>query len=313
MPKYDIHPDFLSFDKRFKVDFSNPYIVKALNALFGLSFRYGSNKKGIHIRKRTINGFKDNSLNLFIYKPENLPPDAPCLIYLHGGGFFLRGSFMSRKAAIYYARHLPCVVIYVDYSLSLTHPFPTALEEAYIALCWANEHASELGIDAAKIGIGGESAGGALSATVCQMTRDRNGPNICCQLLIYPVLDDKMETESMREMVDTPLWNRVTNQVMWDYYLKGVKTENVPYISAMRASSFKNLAPAYIETAEFDPLRDEGKIYAQKLEKEGVKVELNETKRTIHGYDIDYTHHFVKAQLHRRIAFFNAYFYPISK
>jgi len=306
--RYDIDKDFLSLFTIFKVDFSKPLIVKALNLLFKLSFQYGSSGKGLDIYKKQVKTPSGSNLNLVIYKPQNLAENAPCLIYSHGGGFFLTGSLMSRKAAIFYAKNANCVVIYVDYRLSLENPYPAALEDAYTALCWASENAKELGIDKNKIGVAGESAGGALSALISQKARDENKVKVCCQLLIYPVIDNELKTNSMQTFTDTLVWDKRDNEIMWERYLKNINLENSAYIAPMRAESFANLPPIYIETAEYDPVRDEGIEYARRLAAAGVKVELNETKRTFHGYDVNFAHEKVKIQLQKRINFLNSHF-----
>lgn len=290
------------------MDFSKRFILKGLNLLFKLSFRYGGSGKGLDIDKKQVKSPLGNALNLVIYKPKNLAPNAPCLIYSHGGGFFLTGSLVSRKAAIFYAKTLNCVVVYVDYRLSLENPYPAALEDAYGALCWANENAADLGIDKDKIGVAGESAGGALSALISQMARDKKGPKVCCQLLIYPVIDNEMTSKSMADFADTPVWNRADNKVMWEYYLRNVDIKNAEYIAPMRAKSFANLPPIYIETAEYDPVRDEGIEYAKRLKAAGVEVELNETIHTFHGYDVNFAQAKVQVQIAKRIAFLKKHF-----
>ncbi len=144
----------------------------------------------------------------------------------------------------------------------------------------------ELGVDGERIAVGGASAGGALSAAVAQMTRDRNGVALALQLLIYPVIDDRMETASMKAFSTTPVWTSGSNAQMWDHYL-GAKRDYVSnYAAPGRSSDLSDLPPAYIVTAELDPLRDEGIAYAQRLMQAGVSAELHCFAGACHGFDL---------------------------
>jgi acetyl esterase/lipase len=178
------------------------------------------------------------------------------------------------------------VVVSVDYRLAPENPFPAGVEDCYCALVWVAAHARDLGIDVDRIAVGGASAGGALSAAVAQMARDRSGVPLALQLLIYPVIDDRMETASMRAFSATPIWNSVSNAQMWDHYL-GAKRDYVSnYAAPGRSNDLSDLPPAYVMTAEFDPLRDEGISYAQRLMQAGVSTELHCFGGACHGFDL---------------------------
>ncbi len=200
---------------------------------------------------------------------------------------FIEAAQAHKKMMFEYAEKANCVIVFPHYRVSLNNPFPTSLEDCYSALKWANDHTAILGIDKNKMAIGGDSAGGNLAACVAQMALDRQEVHLCFQLLIYPVCDHTLSTASMQEFQDTPLWNAPSSKLMWDVYLTGKDRNNLPkYISSLQRTDLKGLPPAYIETAEFDCLRDEAILYAQKLKDNNIAVELNQTKGTIHAYDI---------------------------
>ncbi|MFM7785842.1 MAG: alpha/beta hydrolase, partial [Gammaproteobacteria bacterium] len=168
--------------------------------------------------------------------------------------------------------------------LAPEHPYPAALHDCYAGLCWVMAHAAELGIDPARIAIAGQSAGGALAAAVTLFSRDHDGPRPCFQLLEIPVMDDRLDTPSMRAFTDTPLWNRPNAEWGWRHYLGPLFGGDVPaYAAPLRAADLSGLPPAYISTMEFDPLRDEGLLYGMRLLQAGVPVELHNFPGTFHG------------------------------
>ena len=156
---------------------------------------------------------------------------------------------------------------------------------SHAALQWVAKNAGELGIDPERIGVGGESAGGGLTAGTVLMARDRGGPELCFQLLGIPELDDRLDTESMRDYVDTPLWNRPNAIYSWTAYL-GTEPggdDVSPYAAPARATDLSGLPPAFVTTCQYDPLRDEGIEYARRLAHAGVPTELRHYPATFHG------------------------------
>jgi acetyl esterase/lipase len=223
-----------------------------------------------------------------VYSPEGEVPDGgrPALVDLHGGGFVSGTAAMERGFGIEMARRLGVVVVVPEYRLAPEHPFPAGVEDCYSALCWAHEHADGLGIDASRLGVGGQSAGGGLSAAVALMARDRGGPALCFQFLGIPELDCRLETTSMRTFVDTPMWHRRNAELSWSMYLGPDHRPGdtvSPYASPSLATDLSGLPPAYVTTMEFDPLRDEGIRYAMALLEAGVSVELHNFPGTFHG------------------------------
>jgi len=175
-------------------------------------------------------------------------------------------------------------VLSVDYRLAPEYRYPTAPEDCYGAVCWLEEHASRLGVDAARIALAGDSAGGNLAAVTAQLCRDRNGPAICHQLLIYPVVDHVCETPSMHENAEGYLLTRGMMEWFWEQYLNDLEEGEQPMASPCRAEDLSGLAPATVITAEFDPLRDEGENYARALMAAGVPTEMIRYDGQIHGF-----------------------------
>jgi acetyl esterase/lipase len=220
-----------------------------------------------------------------IYLPKQRSGVRPVLVYFHGGAFCLGDLDSEHARCLRICGELGFSVVSTDYRLAPEHKFPAGVEDCYAALVWAARNPGELGGDAARIAIGGASAGGGLAAAVALMARDRGGPALAFQLLIYPVLDDRMQTTSMRDFVDSPIWNRPNSEVMWSLYLGGRPAQVSPYAAPARATRLDGLAPAYLMTAEFDPLRDEGIEYAMRLLQAGVPTELHNYAGAFHGFD----------------------------
>ncbi len=172
------------------------------------------------------------------------------------------------------------------YRLAPDYPFPYPQEDSYASLCWVYIHADELGIDPNRIGVGGDSAGGTLTVTSCMMARDReSGIKPLFQLLIYPWLDDRNVSESYHKYTDTPMWNSSLSKKVGPIINPDPSATPLAYRSPVEAGNFADLPNAYIETAEFDPLHDDGKYYADLLMSAGISVELRETKGTMHRFD----------------------------
>jgi acetyl esterase/lipase len=221
-----------------------------------------------------------------IYTPKASGTPLPALVYFHGGAFVIGDMYLEEYRCLRLAADGGCVVVSVDYRLAPENPFPAGVEDCYCALTWVGAHAKDLGVDVDRTAVGGASAGGALAAAVAQMARDRNGVPLAMQLLIYPVIDDRMETASMKAFSATPVWNSGSNARMWDHYL-GAKRDYVSnYAAPGRSTDLSDLPPAYVMTAEFDPLRDEGIAYAQRLMQAGVPAELHCFAGACHGFDL---------------------------
>jgi acetyl esterase len=183
------------------------------------------------------------------------------------------------------AAQVGALVVSVEYRLAPEHTYPAALHDCFSALRFLHDEAPALGVDRERIALVGTSAGGGLSAATALFARDRGGPTVCFQMLHIPELDDRLETPSMKQFVNTPIWNRPLAEKSWQYYLGELSgSDDVPaYAAPARASDLSGLPPAYVSTAENDPLRDEGILYALRLLQAGVSVELHQFPGTFHG------------------------------
>lgn len=298
MAKHAIHPDFKWL--RFAPNFANEPRLRLYNLLYRLLFRLTSVPKGVEASSSTITGHGGRVMEVLTFRPKDLAAGAPCLVYFHGGGLFAEALPLQKQMACRYAREAKCVVVFPHYAVSVDAPLPAGLEDCYAALVWAKEQAAFLGIAPDRIAVGGDSAGGSMAACVSQLALDRKSVDVCFQLLVYPVCDHRMITDSMNAFTDTPVWNTASTRLMWKLYLRGHHS-SPPYTSAQQRADLKGLPNAYVETAEFDPLRDEGNSYAARLKEAGVSVELNETKGTVHGYDAIASSAITKANVQRRI------------
>lgn len=243
---------------------------------------------GVVLQDRTIEGPEgDPDIGIRVYTPEAQAGTAPCILHIHGGGFVVGNLDSEMGSCLNLARQLGVVVVSVDYRLSPETPFPGGLEDCYAALVWTHNNSSELNIDADRIAVLGMSAGGGLGAATALLARERGGPGICFQFLGIPELDDRLETPSMQTFHDTPMWSRPNAELSWDAYLGEAWSRgdsDVPALAApAREDNLAGLPPAYVSTMEFDPLRDEGIIYALKLLQAGVPTELHSFPGTFHG------------------------------
>jgi acetyl esterase/lipase len=242
---------------------------------------------GLAVVDRTVPGVDGNEIPVRIYSPPRDGTAVPAVLHIHGGGFVVGDLDTEHAGAAATADGLGAVVVSVDYRLAPEHPFPAPLEDCYSALCWLVGEAEALGVDAGRIAVSGQSAGGGLAAGLALLARDRGGPALCFQLLGIPELDDRLETPSMVAFTETPMWNRPSAERSWRYYLgEGANGDTSPYAAPARAEDLSGLPPAYVSTCEYDPLRDEGIIYALRLLQAGVSVELHQFAGTFHGSTI---------------------------
>jgi acetyl esterase len=218
-----------------------------------------------------------------VYRPSQRA-GLPLLVYLHGGGWTICSIETHDVTCRELANGAECVVVSVEYRLAPEHRFPAAPEDCHAALGWVARHADSLGGDAGRIALGGDSAGGNLTAAVSLMARDRGGPRLCHQLLVYPVTNHAFDTGSYRENAEGPLLTREAMQAFWSHYLGSEGDGRHPYASPLRAPDLSGLPPAHVITAEYDPLRDEGEAYAARLAAAGVPVVQRRYDGMIHGF-----------------------------
>jgi len=236
------------------------------------------------VENRTVPG-PAGEIPIRLYRPESAGAGAaPCLVWLHGGGFVIGSIDTSDGTCRALANRTGAVVVSVDYRLAPEDPFPAGPEDAYAAVTWIAAHGADLGIDPSRIAVGGDSAGGNLTAVVALMARDRGGPDLRLQLLVYPVTDHSFETPSYLENADGYLLTRDAMIWFWNHYIADPAGRDDPYASPLRAGDLSGLPPAFVITAEYDPLRDEGEAYADKLRAAGVPVTLTRYDGMIHGF-----------------------------
>lgn len=301
MSKYPISKEFFPFSC-FTPPISEKFLAIAVPNMKTPKFIFKD--KDISVVRYEIRSFDSENIEVFLMSPKNIVGKAPCLLYIHGGGFVLSAAGYHYKNAMLYAKEAGCKVIFVNYRLAPKHPHPIFFEDCYAALCWAYDNSDILGIDKKRIGIGGDSAGSALSVGVCMMAKDRNHPvKLLFQMLPYPFLDARNNSDSCKKYTDTPMWNSSLSERIAPMTKADRNTPHYKYYSPVEAEDFSYLPPAYIETAEFDCLHDDGTLYAEKLRSAGVEVTLNETKGTMHGFDIMQKAPTTASALRARISF----------
>ena len=218
-----------------------------------------------------------------IYTPQGSGP-FPILVYFHGGGWVIGNVDTHDPTCRTLTNAAGCVVVSVDYRLAPEHKFPAAVDDCYAATQWVAANAAAINGDSGRIAIGGDSAGGNLTAVVAIEARDGGGPPLVFQLLVYPVTDYSFSTPSYRDNADGYLLTKDSMVWFWDHYLRTEADGQDHRASPLRASDLTGLPPALVITAEYDPLRDEGEAYAARLQESGVSVTCTRYDGMIHGF-----------------------------
>jgi acetyl esterase len=220
-----------------------------------------------------------------LYAPPGAPPPPrPLLVYFHGGGWCVGSLETHDGSCRFLAAHSGAAVLSVDYRLAPEHPFPAAADDALAAFRWAAGSAEELGADPRRIAVIGDSAGGNLAASVSLMSRDAGGPLPAMQVLIYPVTDAVGGQRSRDLFARGFLLTKADKDWFERHYLPDPTASADPRVSVLRADDLAGLPPAYVTTAGFDPLRDEGEAYAERLRAAGVRTALRRHPGLIHGF-----------------------------
>lgn len=223
-------------------------------------------------------------------RPAGLDGPLPLLYYLHGGAMVMGNAWSVLPTVLReWAGPLGMAVLSVEYRLAPEAPYPAALEDAYAGLVWAAGHAAELGVDPGRFVIGGKSAGGGLAAALALLDRDRDrgGPPVLGQLLLSPMLDDRMDTYSARQMSGVDVWDLTSHTTAWQACLGALygSPDTPPYAAPARATDLTGLPPAYVEVGSAEMFRDEGVAYANGLWRAGSQAELHVWPGACHGFD----------------------------
>lgn len=245
--------------------------------------------ESVAISNRMVPGPEDNPfVRVRIYEPKKKRETLPGLLWIHGGGYVLGNPEGDDVLCQRFVKEANCVVVSVDYRLAPEHRYPAAIEDCYAVLKWFSEHAAEeLGVDSSRIGVGGQSAGGGLTAALALLARDRKGPNLCFQMPLYPMIDDRNQTPSSLEITGHMIWNHDLNQKGWTMYLDGKNgTEDVSqYAAPARATDLSSLPYTYTCIGQLDPFRDETLEYVTRLCRAGVDVEFHLYPGCYHGFE----------------------------
>lgn len=297
---HQYHQDFIKYSKiRLPKIVMTKFGGRCYNLILNQRYKKMTYPEDIIVSNHTIKGYDDGEIKLYVYRPKT-DGVLPCLVYFHGGGFALTGGSGAHDLAMFYAKHASCAVVFVDYRLSTNYVFPTSVEDCYLSYKWVMKNFSLLNIDADRIAIGGDSAGGALAACTTQMLRDRDRLKPCFQFLIYPVIDVRMTSESMLMFDDVPIWNNGLTKKMWSLYLRNTSKE-ILYGAPLNHHDFSDLPDGYLEVAEFDCLRDEGLLYAETLRNMGIDIQVEMVEGVFHGYDMLQHSQLVKRMMTIRI------------
>ncbi|CAN5757065.1 alpha/beta hydrolase [soil metagenome] len=225
----------------------------------------------------------DGEIPVRLYLPDDMRP-APVLVFFFGGGWVLGSLAAVDPVCRRLANATPCAVVSVAYRRAPESPFPAALEDCYAATSWIAEHGAELGLDRDRLAVGGASAGGNLAAAVALLARERGGPALAFQLLVYPPLDHRADTPSQQELLDPLFFGREDLAWCWSHYLAEPADGDNPLASPLRAQDLCGLPSALVITAELDTLRDQGERYAARLSEAGVPSELVRFDAAVHGF-----------------------------
>jgi acetyl esterase len=235
------------------------------------------------VEDRSVAG-KGGPVPVRVYRPAAASAVAPGVLYFHGGGFMKGDLDSSDTVAWGLAQETGAVVVSVDYRLAPENTYPAAFDDCFSALADVAGNAGSYGVDPARIAVSGDSAGGNLAAAAALAARDRDGPALAAQVLIYPCLTDDIIGGSYRTHAETPGLTTSSMATYWKWYLPGGMPSDDPYAVPLKARSLSGLPRAFVHVAEIDPLYDDGRLYAERLKAAGVPTEYRVAKGMLHGF-----------------------------
>jgi acetyl esterase/lipase len=243
---------------------------------------------GLIFERRVVQAPDGAEVRVNLFRPERPAAPRPAILHIHGGGYVLGTADMTNAANAATALKLDCVIVSVDYRLAPETPYPGPLEDCYGALRWLHESAAELGVDAKRVAIAGESAGAGIAAGLALLARDRGDAPICFQCLVYPMLDDRTHTDNTAPYAGEFVWNGDSNRFGWQAYLGNTPDgADIPYSAAPgRAPDLRGLPPAFINCGALDLFADEDIAYARRLMHAGVATELHIYPGGFHGFPL---------------------------
>ncbi len=305
--KYPLHEDFKKWE-----NFNPPLnglLLPLMQGLMGLLYSSQKSDDTCIVEKVKI-PFKDKKkVRALLYSPVQIDNNAPCLVYYHGGGFVLPAGPYHYSYAKQYALGAKCKVLFVDYPLAPKNKFPTPTKAAFCAYKWIIQNADKYSIDPSRVAVGGDSAGGNISSVISLMAYDNKFILPVGQMLIYPAVGSRKRTKSMDMFTDTPMCNSKDYKRYCTLYFKNEEQMLTSrYASPINAETMAIYPQTYVETAEYDCLRDEAKLFAGMLKMAKVPVVVNNTKQTMHGYDIVEDSSISKNSVKKRIEFLNKVF-----
>lgn len=277
-----IHPELQSMPAMKSV--SSPWLVGAMNRALQLAAAIKWWKFRDIVTRHRLEGVDGGIFPVWVVRPKDLPAVAPALVYLHGSGFMVKHVPQHIENAVRYAREARCCVLFVDYRLAPKYRFPIPFDDCFSSLAWTVQQAAALGIDTSRIAVGGDSAGGALAASVAQKAISE-GISLCGQMLVYPITDFRCETWSSTAFANVPPFRDFSMCAVWETYLGKFPTGPAPEYASPIHGELSGLPPSFVETEQYDPWRDEGNAYAEALIAHGVEVERYQVEGAVHGFD----------------------------
>jgi acetyl esterase len=256
--------------------------VQARESGRALKAMYGQGPEMTSVADYEIDAKDGGHFGIRVLKPSSAPNGV--IVYFHGGGWVVGAIDEFDTLARELATRSRCAVVLVDYRKAPEHPFPTPVDDAWTALGWTADNLSQIAGREVPLVVAGDSAGGNLSAVVALRARDRGGPAIALQVLVYPATDSDLDRSSYVEPEAQQLLTRQAMVWFWDHYLPDQASRCHPDASPLRAESVADLPPAVVLTAQHDPLRDEGEAYARRLRDSGVPVEHRRFVDQMHGF-----------------------------